>query len=144
MLENFPVYLGIRCSFRSQLEKSSKANNEGTTPTKLQTKRSDSTCNISWNNAATTQSYFPDESSTVEFLNYSVNCGGFQISKPHFLQTVTLETQQLMVIRSHHFYELWLNGFEHGKQKELSTMKSLRWQHKLVQHLSELFFLLHR
>ena len=36
-----------RCSFRSQPEKSSKANKESTTPRKLQTKRSDSTCNIS-------------------------------------------------------------------------------------------------
>ena len=33
-------------SFRSQFEKSSKANNEDTTPRKLQTKHSDNTCNI--------------------------------------------------------------------------------------------------
>ena len=39
-----------RCCFRNQLEKSSKANNEGNTPRKLQRKRSDSTCNISWTN----------------------------------------------------------------------------------------------
>ena len=55
------------------------------------------------------------------------------------MQTITLETQSLMVIKSRR-----LNGFKHGKQKEFPTAKSLRWQHKLEQHLSELFFVLRR
>ena len=49
-----------------------------------------------------------------------------------------------MVIRSRRFYELWLNGFKLGKQREFPTTKSLRWQYKLVQHLLELFFVLKR
>ena len=55
-----------------------------------------------------------------------------------------METQSLMVIKSRRFYELCLNGFKHGKQKEFPTAKGLHWQHKLEQHLSELFFVLRR
>ena len=54
---------------RYQLEKNSKANNEGTTPRKLQTKRSDSTYNISWDNCCCYSILMnSDESSTDEFL----------------------------------------------------------------------------
>ena len=54
---------------RYQLEKNSKANNEGTTPRKLQTKRSDSIYNISWDNCCCYSVLMnSDESSTVEFL----------------------------------------------------------------------------
>ena len=130
---------------RYQLEKNSKANNEGTTPRKLQTKRSDSTYNISWDNCCCYSVLMnSDESSTVEFLKLFSKWWFISSSKTVFLQTITLKIQQLMVIRSRCFYELWLNGFNHGKQKEFPTAKSLRWLHKLVQHLSELFLALHR
>ena len=94
--------------------------------------------------AAAVQSCFPVENSTVFQHCYSVNGGSYQIWKLHFLQKFTLKTQQLMVIRSHRFYELWLNGSTDGKQKAFTPAKGLRWQHKLVQNLSELFFVMHR
>ena len=50
---DFSRRLHERCSFKSQLEKSSKANNEGTTPRKLQT---------------AIQSIFKIKKSTAEFL----------------------------------------------------------------------------
>ena len=76
----------------------------------------------------------------VEVLSswiYLVNGGSYQTKKTHFLWTITLETQQLIVIRRRSFYELCLNGFKNAKQKEIATAKILRWQHKLVKHLSE-------
>ena len=80
--------------------------------------------------------------------NYSVNGGSYQIPNLHDLQTITSETQHLMVIKSCRFYELWLNGFnKHGKQKEFQIAKSLGWQHNdgnkwhylVVKKLSALF-----
>ena len=56
-------------TLRSQLEKSSKANNEDTTPTKL--KQNVPTVLAIFHEttvASATQFYFPDEKSTVEFL----------------------------------------------------------------------------
>ena len=93
--------------------------------------------------AAAIQSYIPDESSTVEFLNYSANVGSYQIPKPHFLQTITLETQKLMVIRSRGLYELWVNVFKHGKQKEFPTAKKLQTQIGLAL-VRNLLWLYHR
>ena len=66
---------------------------------------------------AVIQSYFPDESSTVEFLKLFSKWWVISTFKTAF-STITLETQQLIVIRSRHFYELCLNDFKHGKQKE--------------------------
>ena len=55
-----------------------------------------------------------------------INVPGGEIKWKFFYDVHEKETQQLMVIRSGCFYELWLNGFKHGKQKELQTAKSLR------------------
>ena len=123
--------------FKSQLEKSSKANNEGTTPRKLQTKGSDSTCNISWNNCCCCSISFPDKKSTADFLKLFSKWWVISNPKPHIIQTIASEMQQLIVIRSCRFYELWLNGFKHGKQREFPNAKILLWQHNLVQRLSE-------
>ena len=49
--------------------------------------------------AAAIQSCFPDESSTAEFLKLFSKWWSYQIPKLHFLQTITLQTQQLMVIK---------------------------------------------
>ena len=66
---------------------------------------------------AVIQSYFPDESSTVEFLKLFSKWWVISTFKTAF-STITLETQLLIMIRSRHFYELCLNDFKHGKQKE--------------------------
>ena len=132
-----------RWSFRTQLEKSSKANSEDTTPKETANKMFQQHLQYFIKQPLLLLSLiFQIKVALLSSWNYSVG-GSNKIPKPHFLQTITLETKQPMTIRSCCFYELWLNGFRHDKQKKFPTTKSLLWQHKLVQHLSELFLVLY-
>ena len=55
----------------------------------------------------------------LRFWNYSVNCRLYQFPKSHFLEIITLETQKLMEIRSHHFYDLWINGVKNSQLQKV-------------------------
>ena len=136
------VFSRERCSFRTKLEKSSKASNEDTTPQETANKMFQQHLQYFIKQPLLLFSLiFQIKVALLSSWNYSLG-GHYKISKPHFLQTITLEMKQPMTIRSCCFYKLWLNGFRHDKQKKFPTTKSLLWQHKLVQHLSELFFVL--